>query len=301
MHDGETRTEVSHDRLDPARERALALLLAGLRDARQHGAGNSRELRAVSEVAQDGAGGVDPAPQEPPAMSAYGHHIYFWQFRPAWELGRDGHPRTGGLIPDLGLPRRMWAGGTVEFHRALRLDEPASRHSQLVHVARKSGRSGPLGFVTLRHSYRQAGCECRSEEQHLVYRAQAGDGGAPPLPVDAPLDETRCERVHFDSTALFRYSALTQNGHRIHYDLDYCKRVEGYPGLVVHGPLLAQCLIALAEEMGGSLRSFKFRATAPLFAFETAELCARDREEGRMLWVRGPDGRQCMVAEAAYA
>ncbi|WP_457772091.1 hypothetical protein [Phycobium rhodophyticola] len=114
------------------------------------------------------------------------------------------------------------------------------------------------------------------------------------MPPTAPTDEETRREVSFDSTTLFRYSALTFNGHRIHYDLDYTRNVEGYGGLIVHGPLLAQSLMLLSEEELGPLKGFSFRATSPLFHFETGTLCRK----GKSLWVRGPDGRQCMQAEA---
>ncbi|MGV6812220.1 MAG: FAS1-like dehydratase domain-containing protein [Brevirhabdus sp.] len=240
--------------------------------------------------------GLDgPAPD---TLPGFAHHLYFWETRPPDALGRDGHPRVGGFIPDLGLPRRMWAGGRLQFHSPIVLGQEAKRQSTIMKVARKQGRTGPLGFVTLRHEYLQAGKLARVEEQDLLYREDPNPDAPRAMPIDAPLDETRLEICNFDTTLLFRYSALTFNGHRIHYDLDYAKRVEGYPGLVVHGPLLAQKLLKLAEEILGKLESFRFRATAPLFHFETAELCLRPRDHDLMLWVRGPDGRQCMVAEA---
>jgi len=234
----------------------------------------------------------------PENLPGVAHHLYFWDAQPPEALGRDGHPRVGGFIPNLGLPRRMWAGGRLRFHTPITLGREAQRRSTITKVATKQGRTGPLGFVTLRHEFLQAGTIARVEEQDLLYREGPTPDAPSPMPIDAPLDEVRVEKSNFDTTLLFRYSALIFNGHRIHYDLDYAKRVEGYPGLVVHGPLLAQKLLLLAEDELGPLESFKFRATAPLFHFETAELCLRQRESDLMLWVRGPDGRQCMVAEA---
>ena len=135
---------------------------------------------------------------------------------------------------------------------------------------------------------------CLTEWQDLVYREDPSPDAVKPSPPMARTDETTAEEVSFSSTLLFRYSALTFNGHRIHYDLDYARDVEGYAGLVVHGPLLAQLLMLMAERHLGPLQTFDFRATAPLMHFETATLCLN----GRDLWVRGPDGRQCMVARA---
>ncbi|MFW8594185.1 acyl dehydratase [Cribrihabitans neustonicus] len=224
------------------------------------------------------------------------HQLYFWTPLPPSDLGRDGHPRVGGggLIPDLGLPRRMWAGGRLRFEAPLRAGIAAEKRSVLEKAGRKQGRSGPLGFVTLRHEIRQAGALCLTEWHDLVYREDPAPGAPAPVPPEARVDEHDARAVSFSSTLLFRYSALTFNGHRIHYDLDYARQVEGYGGLVVHGPLLAQHLMLMAEEALGPLREFSFRASSPLMHTERAELCRL----GRQLWVRGPDGRECMRAEA---
>jgi len=223
------------------------------------------------------------------------HQLYFWAPQPPAELGRDGHPKTGGLIPDMGLPRRMWAGGQLEFHAPLIAGTAARKTSTVHRTAHKEGRSGPLGFVTLRHDIEQDGKLCVTEYQDLVYRQDPDPNTPAPQPPTARTDETLCEPAQFDSTLLFRYSALTFNGHRIHYDLDYARDVEGYRGLVTHGPLLAQLLMLLAERQLGTLKTFAFRASSPLMHFETADLCwASDGT----LWVRGPDGRQCMQAKA---
>jgi 3-methylfumaryl-CoA hydratase len=222
------------------------------------------------------------------------HQLYFWEPQPADMLGRDGHPKVGGLIPDMGLPRRMWAAGRLAFHAPLKVGVPATRTSICENATQKQGRSGPLGFVTLRHDVHQGGVHCLSEWQELVYREDPKANAVKPAVIMARTDEEACEDVSFSSTLLFRYSALTFNGHRIHYDLDYARDVEGYGGLVVHGPLLAQLLMLMAQDQLGPLETFSFRATSPLMHFETATLCRK----GRDLWVRGPDGRQCMAARA---
>ncbi|MGC1495290.1 MAG: MaoC family dehydratase N-terminal domain-containing protein [Sulfitobacter sp.] len=225
------------------------------------------------------------------------HQLYFWSPIAPDGLGRDGHPRVGGLIPDLGLPRRMWAGGKLAFHKPLRAGVTAERRSVCESHSRKQGRTGPLGFVTLRHEIYQDGDLCLSEWQDLVYREDPDANAIQPIPPTARTDEETRDEMSFTSTLLFRYSALTFNGHRIHYDLEYARDVEGYDGLVVHGPLLAQFLMLKAVAELGPLGAFKFRATAPLMHFETATLC----RAGSDLWVRGPDGRQCMVASASAA
>ncbi|WP_235003686.1 FAS1-like dehydratase domain-containing protein [Jhaorihella thermophila] len=239
--------------------------------------------------------GQEPTIGAGSVLPPFFHQLYFWAPRPPGALGRDGHPRVGdGIIPDMGLPRRMWAGGRLAFHAPLLAGVPAERVSHLEQAVRKTGRSGPLAFVTLRHEISQGRRVCVTEWQDLVYREDPDPSAARPAPPEARRDETERRTVSFSTTLLFRYSALTFNGHRIHYDLDYARQVEGYDGLVVHGPLLAQLLMLLAEEAIGPLAGFAFRASSPLMHFDTAELCLKGRE----LWVRGPDGRQCMTAAA---
>ena len=226
-------------------------------------------------------------------LPLFAHHIYFWDAQPPSALGRDGHPAKGGFIPDLGLPRRMWAAGKLQFHRPLLAGIRAERTSTIESITRKSGRSGPLAFVRVRHDIKQRMTLALTEYQDLVYREDHPQ--TQPAPPIAATDETYAEHVHFDSTLLFRYSALTFNGHRIHYDENYARGVEGYDGLVVHGPLLAHLLTGLAQRQLGTLTSFTYRATAPLMHHETATLCWKDNQA----WVRGPDGRQCMIAQTS--
>ncbi len=162
--------------------------------------------------------------------------------------------------------------------------------SRLVNVTRKEGRSGKLGFVTLRHDIKQRGALVVSEDQDIVYR-EAGAGAVEPPVETAEADERRALKL--SAVSLFRYSALTFNAHRIHYDADYC-REEGYGGVVVHGPLLATHLALFAESVLGGLASFSFRATAPLLVGDVAWLC----RSGTRYWVEGPRRRICMEAVA---
>lgn len=265
MQDAMPQTIRQSDVLDPARAQAMQI--------------------ALGQAATLDAG--DPLPP-------FFHQLYFWTPIAPDGLGRDGHPKVGGLIPDLGLPRRMWAGGRLRFEAPLRLGAPAERVSSCHAVETKMGRSGPLAFVTLRHEIVQEGVTCVTERQDLVYRQDPDPSVLKPMPPMAATDEDQSEEHSFDATLLFRYSALTFNGHRIHYDQPYAKTVEGYDGLVVHGPLLAQHLMLMAEAALGPLSEFSFRASAPLMHFERAVFCRK----GRSFWVRGPDGRQCMTATA---
>ena len=258
--------DVQRDMIDPARAAAMQVAL-----------GQAPSLSSGSPL--------------PPFF----HQLYFWTPQAPSGLGRDGHPKVGnGLIPDMGLPRRMWAGGRLEFHAPLLAGVAAERRSVLESQSAKSGRSGPLGFVTLRHEIWQEDALCLTEWQDLVYREDPSRDASKPPPPTARTDETDRQEFTFDSTLLFRYSALTYNGHRIHYDLEYARDVEGYAGLVVHGPLLAQLLMLFAEDVMGPLKAFSFRATSALMHFESAVLC----RAGQDMWVRGPDGRQCMQAVA---
>ncbi|PRY24176.1 3-methylfumaryl-CoA hydratase [Aliiruegeria haliotis] len=233
-----------------------------------------------------------PAPGPGAPLPPFFHQIYFWEPAPAEALGRDGHPAVGHFIPDMGLPRRMWAGGRLEFHAPLHAGSQAVRVSTIAAMARKQGRTGPLGFVTVQHEIRQAGVLCVTEEQDLVYREDPDPAAPPPPPRQAPED-SEPESRGFDSTLLFRYSALTFNGHRIHYDPDYARDLEGYAGLVVHGPLLAQLLMLKAEAIA-PLRTFRFRGVRALILGETAVL----NRSGPRLWIRNGDGDLITEAEA---
>ncbi len=227
------------------------------------------------------------------ALPPFFHQAYFWDAQPADALGADGHPQVGGLIPDMGLPRRMWAGGRLESHAPLRCGVPAEKRSNCISAERKEGRSGPLALVQLRHEIWQDGMLCVTDRQDLVYR-EAHDPTQPAHVAPVTEDATPGEALQFSPTLLFRYSALTFNGHRIHYDRDYATEAEGYDGLVVHGPLLAQRLMLAAAKALPAMSWFSFRATAPLMDFETAELVWT----GASGFIRGPEQRLCMVAEA---
>ena len=191
----------------------------------------------------------------------------------------------------------MWAGGRLEFHEPLPIGADAVKTTTIEAINEKSGRTGPLAFVTLRHEIRAAGRLCVTERQDIVYREDPAPDAPTRPPEPAPSTESRSRSVTMGPTALFRYSALTFNGHRIHYDRDYARDVEGYAGLVVHGPLIAQLMLGFAEETHGPAKRFDFRARAPLFDFETVEICARDAEDGAAVWARGPDGRLVMSGE----
>jgi len=241
--------------------------------------------------ALEAALGMTPSLVSGAALPPFFHQIYFWDAQSRHALGPDGHPKKGDFLPDLGLPRRMWAAGRLTFHRPLIAGTRAERFSRIEGITRKSGKSGPLAFVTVRHDIKQRGALALTEHQDIVYREMDARDALPPL---SPPGASDSQPISFDTTLLFRYSALTFNGHRIHYDADYARDVEGYGGLVVHGPLLAQFLMLYAEHHLGQLSEFTYRATAPLLVHDAAELCRKDND----FWITGPGGKQCMIAKA---
>lgn len=230
------------------------------------------------------------------------HWIFFNPFVPRQGLGSDGHPRRGGFLPPVSLPRRMWAGGRLTYHKPLTIGREAARESTIKKVEAKSGRAGRLVFVTVSHAIDCGDGPCITEEQDIVYREAAAPGTPAPAPSPAPMDATRSEEFRPDTVLLFRYSALTSNGHRIHYDQDYARREENYPDLVVHGPLTATLLQGFAASHGGMpLRAFEFRGMSPLFVTAPFRLEGKQAEGGGLeLWASGPNGALAMRASAQF-
>ncbi|MEM7497233.1 MAG: hypothetical protein AAF371_04480 [Pseudomonadota bacterium] len=246
------------------------------------------------------------------ALPPFWHWMHFVEAAPRAALGRDGHPTPGWSLPATGLPRRMWAGGRLRFHAPLPLSAPAERVSRLGALVRKEGRSGPLAFVTMTRAISGAAGLAVSEEQDIVYREDPTPGAIPASPASRPAPEPgrwSC-RWQLDETVLFRYSALTFNGHRIHYDLAYAREVEGYEGLVVHGPLLATLLLELAREAAPERFTpsfegrFAFRAASPVIAHESFSTHAEPRPGGLALWVAAGEAktteRLAMTAEIEW-
>ncbi|MDW4551183.1 MaoC family dehydratase N-terminal domain-containing protein [Defluviimonas sp. D31] len=205
------------------------------------------------------------------------HWLYFLHSAKLSDLGRDGHPALGGFLPPVALPRRMWAGGRLGFTAPLRIGAMATKTSTIKDVALKQGRSGALCFVTVRHEIATGDGPALWEEHDIVYREDPRPGDAAPVPPadDGGWDVT--ETATASEVMLFRYSALTFNGHRIHYDRDYARSVEGHAGLVVHGPLIATMLadLALRRNPGATLRAFEFRAFSPVCDHQAFTLNAR--------------------------
>ena len=257
-------------------------------------------VAALAATLDRDEGPVAPGTPVPP--------LWHWMlFNPAARqsvLGPDGHPRRGEFLPPVALPRRMWAGGRLTFGRPLQVGETATRTSRIVSVDAKSGRSGELVFVTVAHEIAAGGEVAISEEHDIVYREAAQPGAVAPAPVAAPADAAFERSITPDPVLLFRYSALTFNGHRIHYDRSYVTEVEGYPGLIVHGPLIATLLVdLLRREMPAvRLRHFSFRAVSPLFDIAPFAVCGRPDADGSVaLWARNAKGALAMDARAQIA
>jgi 3-methylfumaryl-CoA hydratase len=210
------------------------------------------------------------------ALPPLWHWIYFLSALPPAQLGRDGHPARGGFLPPVGLSNRMWAGGQLDFERPLVLGETVQKRTTVEAIEGKSGRSGPLIFVTLRHELFGAdGMRAIVERQDIVFRDPPAGGPSGP-PVSAPGAHETERAWAPDALQLFRYSALSFNGHRIHYDADYCREVEGYASPVVHGPLQATMLACWAQELlGRPLQRFHYRGLRPAVTGDGLRLRAR--------------------------
>jgi 3-methylfumaryl-CoA hydratase len=244
----------------------------------------------------------DPPPQPGDALPPLAHWLFFKPLYPESAVGPDGHAKRGAFLPPIPLPRRMWAGSRIAFEAALRVGDDATRESSIVDVRRKQGRSGPLAFVVVRHTITAQDRIAIVEEHDIVYRADASPGVAPSEPPRAPVEAAWTREIEPDAVLLFRYSALTFNSHRIHYDRRYVTEVEGYPGLVVHGPLIATLLVDLLRRAmpGAQVARFDFRAISPLF--DTAPFFVRGQpsHDGKSvhLWAANVHGALAMDATA---
>jgi 3-methylfumaryl-CoA hydratase len=241
----------------------------------------------------------DPAPRGGGALPPLWHWLYFLPVHRQSELGHDGHARLGGFLPPVPLPARMWAGGRLEFHHALRVGEEITRTSRIADLTYKAGRSGPLVFVLVRHEIHHPQGLAIVEEQDIVYREP---GELKPQAVTARAEAAWTRTILPDDVLLFRYSALTFNGHRIHYDRRYAES-EGYPGLVVHGPLIATLLLDLLRRNlpEAIVSRFEFRALSPLFDGTPFEICGQPQPQGIHLWARNAAGGLAMDATATLA
>ena len=245
--------------------------------------------------------GEEPSLGDSDTLPPSWHWMYFLEARPLGELGRDGHPKKGGFLPPVELPRRMWAGGRLRFHAPLLLGKGARKDSEITKISEKTGKSGQLVFVTVEHKVFQDGVLALSEDHDIVYREDPrGNDQAPEYPV-APASASVSEVFAPSQVMMFRYSALTFNGHRVHYDVDYAREVEGYEGLVFHGPLSATLLAGLAcRTVGKPLAAFQFRALAPIAGIAPFFLEGQRKGTSMDLWVRRRDGVMAMQARAVF-
>jgi 3-methylfumaryl-CoA hydratase len=242
-------------------------------------------------------------PQEPLQAGAtlppLWHWLYFLDGLPPAELGRDGHPARGGFLPPVPLANRMWAGGELTFAAPLPLGAIVRKRSCIQSVEHKLGRSGELVFVTVLHEVLHEGRVAVTETHDIVYKGPTAPGvraTSPTMP-----QPTHSQPFVPDATTLFRYSALTFNGHRIHYDVDYCRHVEGYDNLVIHGPLNATMLASLAQQLAGQpIKGFRYRGLQPSLLGQALTLHAAQAGPSLVLWVALPDGAVSMRAEASF-
>jgi len=232
------------------------------------------------------------------------HWLYFLPMHRQSDIGADGHARRGGFLPPVPLPRRMWAGSQFEFRAPIRVGDRAVRTSTIEDVSTKEGRTGLLVFVKVRHEVRCNGsADAALVEFHdIVYREAQGPNDVAPPPQAAPQEAAWRREIVPDDVLLFRYSALTFNGHRIHYDRQYVTQVEGYPGLIVHGPLIATLLMDLLRRQlpGADVASFRFKAVRPTFDLNAFHVSGQPSADGKTvrLWASDHEGWLTMDATA---
>ena len=250
----------------------------------------------------------DPEPLPGSDLPPLWHWLFFTPLARASEIGADGHAKRGGFLPPVPLPRRMWAGGRLQFDRPLHIGDEITRFSRISDVNIKHGRSGALVFVTVRHQISDARGVALTEEHDIVYRDNPLPDAPSTTPQPASANATFTRELVPDPVLLFRYSALTFNGHRIHYDRPYATEVEGYPGLIVHGPLIATLLLDLLrrERPDARVRRFAFKAMRPVFDIHRFSVCGKPEasahgEQRVALWARDHEGFLAMQAHAELA
>ena len=246
----------------------------------------------------------DPPPHDGDALPPLWHWLFFLEAVPRSRIGRDGHAERGDFLPPVPLPRRMWAGSRFTFDgMPLSIGEPATRRSEIKSIEPKTGSTGDMVFVTVRHTVSGPRGHSFVEEHDIVYREAAAPGEKPREPKPAPTDATWSEQLTPDPVLLFRFSALTFNGHRIHYDQPYVTGTEGYPGLIVHGPLLGMLQMELARRsnIGRVPASFAFRALSPIFAGTPLTVGARKEADGSTTtWIANDKGGLAQQGKAIF-
>lgn len=245
---------------------------------------------------------IDPLPQEGDLLPPLWSWLYFLPLHRMSELAEDGHAKRGGFLPPVPLPRRMFAGGRFTFSQPLRVGDRVERTSRIVEVTEKQGRTGQLVFVRVKHTITKAGATAVEEEQDIVYRGAKQAGEIGPAPQPSPSAAAWRREIHPQAVLLFRYSALTFNGHRIHYDRSFTSQSEGYPGLIVHGPLIATLLADLLRRNlpSATVDMFSFRSIRPIFDTALFTISGRFHEsENRVeLWAADAEGWLAMEATA---
>jgi len=230
------------------------------------------------------------------------HWLYFLPIAQQSQIGPDGHPKRGGFLPPIPLPRRMWAGSDFEFHSPIRVGDAIERTSAIVDVSEKSGRTGRLVFVKVRHEVRRQGepSVALNEHHNIVYRDLPSPNDVVPPPLAAPKGATWSRDVVADDVLLFRYSALTFNGHRIHYDRQYVTQTEGYPGLIVHGPLIATLLLDLLRRQmpTATVTRFEFKAVRPTFDIHPFSIHGQPSSDGKSVRLWGQDHEGWLTMDA---
>lgn len=247
----------------------------------------------------------DPVYETQTALPPLWHWLHFLPIFKLSDAGYDGHAALGGFLPPVPLPRRMWAGSRLHFHAPMRIGRELKKISTIKSVKAKTGRSGQLVFVTVGHQVFDGGTLGIDEEHDIVYREEPKAGAPALTPPQAPSASDFSRDINPDPVLLFRYSALTFNGHRIHYDQPFCVNSEDYAGLVVHGPLLATLLLDLLrrEKPDATVKSFEFRAMSTIFDNETFSVHGAAEKDGKTvhLWARRQDGALAMNAKATIA
>jgi 3-methylfumaryl-CoA hydratase len=236
-------------------------------------------------------------------LPEFWHWIYFMYPVRRSRLGEDGHELRGDFMPPVELPRRMWAGGRLHFHRPIVVGEEVERTSEILSVEEKHGRTGNLVLVTVKHMISSAVGLCVEEEQDIVYCEVSKPNETPRQQETLPVDVQWRETFLPDAVTLFRYSALMFNAHRIHFDYPFTTQVEGYRGLLVHGPLTATLLLGAAKRHAQrQVAAYRYRGVAPLFAEELITLAGKDVADATAteLWATGPAGALAMRAQASW-
>lgn len=237
------------------------------------------------------------------------HWLYFLPIFNQQELSDDGHPRKGGFLPPIPFPKRMWAGGRLQFLRPIALNQNIRRDSEIIKVEFKQGKSGNMYFVTVKHSVYAKNELVIVEEQDIVYRdvsnqvQPAVSQSAIPTPSIESKPFSYKQAFPIDTPTLFRYSALTFNSHKIHYDRPYAMQEEGYPGLVVHGPLLATLLVHYFKQNypNKHIATFDFRALSPVFDFDHIYVCGDVKQQNAELWIEKASGQIAMKANITFS